>query len=477
MDLLVLWAATALLGGCGSAPTDSGLWVDASAGPDAPLNFDLGPRGVGSDVLVLGDVQPGGADAGAAKDGVSTGDQAAGPADGAAGPAELGGADGAVADGAAPDVAMDAQAMDAQAMDAQAMDAQAMDAQAMDAQAMDAQAMDAQAMDTQALDTQALDAQALDAQAKDSLGVDTSTADAKTDASTDGAPVVYDPGPCKKKGSEACGKGISGDPAVLYVCNAKLKWEPLQTCEQACEIMSDGVPDRCVEDLVPFGSLVTYLDVTPYVEQNCKATTFPDWPYAAKECTYQSLGLTTTVKVANPSADKVAEWIVDSAAFMPAVWSLRYRDPPSYKKALKAVANGVLGASSRIFPLQGGIIEQMSGMASPVVFNFYHGVTQGCSTGCYCRINSMSKSTWCAYQAFLGKQTYDACLTKIGPTGLTQAWGDRCFNNHVDSWKSHVNHHFRAVAHQYHQTIKGYCATAVSCSPTETLAALAEAMN
>jgi hypothetical protein len=306
---------------------------------------------------------------------------------------------------------------------------------------------------------------------------DAKLADTKADVSADTvAPATYDPGACKKEGAEACGKGISGDPDMLYVCNLKLQWKPLQKCQQPCQTMPNGVPDRCPEDLEVPASLVTTLDVKPYVEQSCKPTTYKDWPYAAAKCTYSQYGITTTVTTATPPAATVAAWIVDAAAFMPAVWALRYLDPPTYNKALKAVANAVLLQSSRIFPLEGGIIEAMIG-TSAQVYNFYHGVTQGCSSGCYCRINSLQKENWCAYQQFLGKQAYNACIANLGATGLTVAWGDQCLTNHVNAWKTTVNQHFRAKSHQFQQSIKTKCPNSLVCLPDEVLAALQQALQ
>lgn len=310
---------------------------------------------------------------------------------------------------------------------------------------------------------------------KDSAGDSSSDAPSDTPGDTGGPPA--DPGACKKPGAEACGKVIGGAPSILYVCTAKLQWKPLQTCQQPCQLMPEGVPDRCPEDLEVPGSLVTALSAKPYVEQSCKPTSYKGWPYAAQKCTYSMGGLTTTVTTATPAPEVVAAWIVDSAAFMPAVWALRYRDAAAYKKALKLVAAAVLAQSSRIFPLEGGIIEQMSGMASASVFDFYHGITQNCTTGCYCRINSLQKQGWCSYQQFLGAQTYNTCMTALGATGLTPAWAQQCLGNHIDAWKSTVNQHFRAKAHQYQQSIKGDCANSLACTPDEVVAALQGALQ
>ena len=358
--------------------------------------------------------------------------------------------------------------------DATSPDASGSDAYAADTGAQDSAAVDIGNVDAGGLDTNAADAGKVDAQVLDANASDASASDAKADSGPDIAPPV-EPGACKKPGMEACGKTIAGETAVLYVCKNNLMWKPLQTCQKPCQPMPEGVPDRCPEDLEVPGSLVTKLDVKPYVEQSCKPTTYKAWPYAAQKCTYSMLGLTTTVTTATPPPETVAAWIVDAAAFMPAVWALRYRDANVYKKALKVVADGVLMQSSRVFPLEGGVIEQMSGMAAPSVFNFYHGITQNCTTGCYCRINSLQKQSWCSYKQFLGKQSYTACMGELGSSGLTAAWAEQCLGNHINAWNATVNQHFRAKAHQFQQSIKDTCSTAVSCTPDEVLTALEKA--
>ncbi len=454
----MLWvAALASLAACSASPqlpadpTDSHPADEAQYGIDTALYLDSGS----ADGMV-GDA-PG--------DGLGLG---RGKADG-------GGKDpgsSPVGDGLTADEDSGGSPSDSAAMDVVLADAAYAYADA-DAQgAADADWSDAAPADTAPVDTTPADTAAVDTAPADAGPADAAPADGKTDSSNDGTAAPLDLGACKKPGLEACGKTIGGESTGLYVCSAKLQWKLLQTCQKPCQAMPEGVPDRCPEDLEVPGSLVTKLDVAPYVEQNCKATTYKGWPYAAQKCTYSMAGLTTSVTTATPPPATVAAWIVDSAVFMPAVWALRYRDPDAYKKALKLIAEAVLLQSSRVFPLEGGIIEQMSGMSSAAVFGFYHGITQNCTTGCYCRINSLQKQGWCNYQQFLGKQTYNACMSNLGSSGLTAAWAEQCLGNHIDAWKSSANQHFRAKAHQFQQGIKGSCANAFACSPDQVLAAL-----
>ncbi len=419
-----------------SSPQDVGAVIDAGSSDAGAADAGAADAGL-ADVTAAPDAAPKGADAAQATG--DTGDDTAGPAD-AGKPMDAGES----ADAGAPWDASSPQ----------------------DAGAV----IDAGSSDAGAADAGAADAGLADAGPTDAAKADTAS---KPDATAaDVAP--FAPGPCKKEGGESCGKPLGGDADDLYVCKNS-NWKLLATCQKGCQGMPDGVPDRCVEDLEVPGSLVNLLDVKPYVEQSCSSTTHPDWPFAAKKCTYTSGGITATVITATPSAEKVAAWIVDSAAFIPALWSLRYLDPPSYKEGLKMIGTAVLGQSSRIFPIEGVILENMSGNGWEK-YPFVHGVSDGCSSGCYCRINSLHRSEWCDYQGWLGKQTEADCLKKVGTSGLTKGWGDQCLSNHVAAWDDKLNHHFRAKARTVHKYVVLECATAVSCSPSKVLARMEKAL-
>jgi hypothetical protein len=184
-----------------------------------------------------------------------------------------------------------------------------------------------------------------------------------------------------------------------------------------------------------------------YVEENCASTTYPDWPYPAQRCTYRD---NLVVTIANPSRDRVARWILDASRLIPALDGLRDRDRTNWEKGLVVIARHTVLQSSRIFPLDGQVWE------NGTTYRFERGVTKTCSTGCYCRVNSMSRPNWCAYAAnVLGTEDEAACLVKYGqPSGtLTEEWLRHCFENHVTSWDKNANEHYRARAWQANQTI------------------------
>ena len=190
-------------------------------------------------------------------------------------------------------------------------------------------------------------------------------------------------------------------------------------------------------------SLLHALSARPYVEEHCAPTTFPGWAHAAQRCTY---GHGLAVTVADPSAARVARWIVDAAEHIAAVAALRTRDPAHYEACLVRMAQHTETQSSRIFPLTGQISED-------VVYEFRSGVAYGygslsrtCRT-CYCRINSISREQWCDYEAGAGHGASSTCLASYGGnSGWNDAWAQHCLATHSASFEAESNDHYRAQA-------------------------------
>ncbi|HQP34317.1 MAG TPA: hypothetical protein PLI95_04035 [Polyangiaceae bacterium] len=300
---------------------------------------------------------------------------------------------------------------------------------------------------------------------------DSPGADASSDAPAEAAP----PGPCTSPGGRSCGgNGMGGDPAVLYICTNG-EWVVDHPCGGACEAMPAGVPDRCPSDLTVPQSLIDAVDAKPYVEVDCQPGSYAGWPYEAKECTYTSGGITTSVTVADPDPARVGAWIVDASTFIPTLWALKWSSPADYEAGVKVIGTAMMMQSSRIFPLHGGIIENMG--SGYVNYQFDKGVTVSCSSGCYCRINSLHRTEWCSYQEHLGVKSYDACIAEVGASGFTEGWGQRCLQNHIDAWTATKNEHFRAKVWKANQTVKGTCPTYDSCTPAQVVQAVNQAFN
>jgi hypothetical protein len=248
---------------------------------------------------------------------------------------------------------------------------------------------------------------------------------------------------------------------------------PVERCETACDWMPPGVPDRCVRPIedIP-AELVDALDATPYVEGDCVDVDHPGWPYAAQRCAYAAGPLSARVVVANPSPRRVARWIIDAAGILPTLDRRRDTDRATWVAGLVIIANQVMGQSSRIFPLEGGVIENMGD--GWIEYPFLHGVSDGCSTGCYCRINSLHRTEYCAYQAAMARETEADCLARVGERGLTAAWGEVCQGNHERAWDADVNENFRARLWAVRSDVLGRCDG--DCPAETLLAALRRAL-
>ena len=242
---------------------------------------------------------------------------------------------------------------------------------------------------------------------------------------------------------------------------------PPEVTADPAELVTDA---ELTAAIVPPASLVKLLSPTPYVEGHCVTATYAGWSHPAQRCTYTSGPLTTSVTVADPSAARVGAWVVDSATLIPRLKVLAGANQASYEEGLKAIGLATLYQSSRIFPLTGGIIEDMG--TGYVNYQFEKGVTKTCSTGCYCRINSLHRTEWCSYRAAIGAETSDACLNRLGRSGLTAAWGAECLGNENTSWDQDRNEHFRAKAYIANQTVAAKCPSATSCTPAQVVAAV-----
>jgi hypothetical protein len=228
-----------------------------------------------------------------------------------------------------------------------------------------------------------------------------------------------------------------------------------------------GVPEAAPPPLDVPASLVKALGGKSYVEESCQSVMYPGWPYAAQKCTYQT---NLVVTIANPEPDRVARWIVEASSLIAALDALHTRDRASWETGLAVIAAHTIGQSSRIFPLEGQIFE------NGTVYAFERGVTSTCTTGCYCRINSTSRPQWCKYAALVLKtEAAEAdCLSKYGQSTstLTDPWLAHCMVNHIASWMSDRNEHYRAQAWAANATIAMKITDPMTATGAAVIAAL-----
>lgn len=195
-------------------------------------------------------------------------------------------------------------------------------------------------------------------------------------------------------------------------------------------------PDAPAPLPTPPEDLVKCLDAKPYVEGTCSPTTVDAWPHEAKACSYQTEIGTLKVTVANASAEQVAIWIMDAGDSLPAIAHLKTSEPAKYLRALQGIASALMLQSSRIFPIEGKIGENLGGGYYP--YDFKYGVTTTCPAkepGCYCRINSLTRGDYCSYRAHIGVEGESACRGRVNyGSGATPGWLMACLTNHAEAW-------------------------------------------
>jgi hypothetical protein len=266
--------------------------------------------------------------------------------------------------------------------------------------------------------------------------------------------------------------GCSGDdgdraPAAPAAPSTPDAAPPAPPAPMPTAAMEAGVPEAAPPPLDVPASLVKALGGKSYVEESCQSVMYPGWPYAAQKCTYQT---NLVVTIANPEPDRVARWIVEASTLIAALDALHTRDRASWEAGLAVIAAHTIGQSSRIFPLEGQIFE------NGTVYAFGRGVTSTCTTGCYCRINSTSRPQWCKYAVdVLKTEPAEAdCLSKYGQSTstLTDPWLAHCMDNHIASWMSDRNEHYRAQAWAANATIATKITDPMTVTGTAVIAAL-----
>lgn len=80
----------------------------------------------------------------------------------------------------------------------------------------------------------------------------------------------------------------------------------------------------------------------PYVEESCKVSSFPGWPYDAKDCSYSTPIGTLHVTVADAPADRVASWVLNATLTVPWTADLQSAHPGAFLQVQKILAVDVM---------------------------------------------------------------------------------------------------------------------------------------
>ncbi|MBL8744228.1 MAG: hypothetical protein JNK04_24145 [Myxococcales bacterium] len=214
-------------------------------------------------------------------------------------------------------------------------------------------------------------------------------------------------------------------------------------------------------------SLAPVVGRKPYVEERCVPAASPQFP-SAQRCKYEVMGIAAEVTIANPTPDRVAEWVVDAAAYVGPLKAIRESHPDAWLRGVTAFMTHIKQQSSRIFPLEGDIVEDLG--AGPKRFAFDRGVVTPCDRGnCRCRINSLTVGAYCRYRESRGDDRH-ACLDRYEGKDGDAAWRDACRDNHARALTQTFNEHFRARAWDVGRRIEERCKA--GCKPGEVVARL-----
>jgi hypothetical protein len=243
---------------------------------------------------------------------------------------------------------------------------------------------------------------------------------------------------------------------------------------------SDAAVDVAIAD-----DVAACMRAQPYVEESCKTSSFPGWPFDAQDCSYSSPIGTLHVTVADAPAERVAAWVLNATMTVPWTADLQSAHPGAFLQVQKILAVDVMFQRCGVaqlalmvsdltlaqwphFRSQGrrwrGHGRQAGTEFSPehwmfptdlsiatmqyIAYPFKDGVSVGCPDSephCFCRINSISRGQFCAWRAHTSEESEDKCRIRLGyGQGNTDAWYQECLGNHASAWHSDYNDHFSA---------------------------------
>lgn len=178
------------------------------------------------------------------------------------------------------------------------------------------------------------------------------------------------------------------------------------------------------------------------------------------------MGVAAEVTIANPSAERVAEWVFDAATYAKPLEAFRTTHPAIWLRGVSAFMTHIKHQSSRIFPIDGDIVEDLG--TGPQRYTFDRGVVTPCDRGnCRCRINSLTVGAYCRYRESQGDDR-QACVVRYEGKDGDEAWRSACRDNHARALEQPFNEHFRARAFDVGRRIEERCKA--GCRPDEVVA-------
>jgi hypothetical protein len=88
--------------------------------------------------------------------------------------------------------------------------------------------------------------------------------------------------------------------------------------------------------------IASCMKAQPYVEESCQVSSFPGWPYDAKDCSYKTPIGTLYVTVADAPAERVAAWVLNATLTVPFTADLQSAHPGAFLQVQKILAVDVM---------------------------------------------------------------------------------------------------------------------------------------
>jgi hypothetical protein len=230
--------------------------------------------------------------------------------------------------------------------------------------------------------------------------------------------------------------------------------------EPSAAVSASAPPARVIPS-----ALAAVVARKPYVEERCSPAASPQFA-DAQRCRYEVMGVAAEVTIANPSAERVAEWVFDAVSHVGPLEALRESHPEIWLRGATLFMTHIKQQSSRIFPIEGDIVEDLG--EGPRRFAFDRGVVTPCDRGnCRCRINSLTVGAYCRYRESKGDDKR-ACVERYEGSAGDEAWRNACRDNHAQALAQPFNEHFRARAFDVGSRVEARCKA--GCKPAEVVA-------
>jgi len=142
----------------------------------------------------------------------------------------------------------------------------------------------------------------------------------------------------------------TGVATKMFGCLKKLdegsEQLPGKMCSLSVPLLVIGISiialSAAAPNLANADDVASCMKAQPYVEETCQASSFPGWPYDAKDCSYSTPIGTLYVTVADAPAERVAAWVLNATLTVPWTADLQSDHPGAFLQVQKILAVDVM---------------------------------------------------------------------------------------------------------------------------------------